>query len=67
MTPSSLCAIPDEITLHESGLMALISIDKIKFQVCQMCTTSACGNDGITVIMLLHLLETSFTEHLCQL
>jgi len=67
MTPSSLYAIPDEITLNESGLIALISIDKIKFQVCQMSTTSACGNDGITVIMLRHLLETSFTEHLCQL
>jgi len=32
-----------------------------------MSTTSAGGNDGITVIIRPHLLETAFTEHLCQL
>jgi len=57
MTPGSLCTIPDKITLHESRLIDIISNDKIKFQVRQMSTTSTCGNDGITVIMLWYLLE----------
>jgi len=56
-----------ESTLLASGLLAHISIDKIKVQLGRMSFTASCGTDGITVIMLRYLLETSFPKHLHQL
>jgi len=56
-----------ESTLLASGLLAHISIDKILVQLGRMSSTASCGTDGITVIMLRHLLETSFPKHLHQL
>jgi len=61
------CSTFDEATLLGSGLLDTITTDKIKFQLGRMSSTSSCGNDGITVIMLRHLLETTFPQHLCQL
>ena len=63
---SEFCT-PDEATLLDSGLLARISPETIKFQLARMSTTSSCGNDGIFVIMLRSLVNTSFIEHLCQL
>jgi len=56
-----------ELTLLASGLLAYISIDKIKVQLGRMSSTASCGTDGITVIMLRHLVETSFPKLLHQL
>jgi len=68
----SINAIPlfsslNETTLLDPGLLDQISPDKIKFQLSRMSTTSSCSTDGITVIMLRYLQDTSFTEHLYQL
>ena len=68
----SINAVPllsslDETTLLDSGLLDQISPDKIKFQPSRMSTTSSSGTDGITVIMLRYLQDTSFTEHIYQL
>jgi len=66
--PALQCSEPfPESTLLASRLLAHISIDKIKVQLGHMCSTASCGTDGITVIMLRHLLETSFPKHLHQL
>jgi len=62
-----LLSLPDETTLLDSGLLDQISPDKIKFQLSRMSTSSSSGTDGITVIMLRYLQDTSFTEHLYQL
>jgi len=56
-----------ETSLLESGFLDNFTTDKIKVQLQRMSTTSSSGSDGITVIMLRHLLDTSFTEHLHQL
>jgi len=50
-----------------SGLLDTVISDKIKFQLGRMSSTSSCGSDGIPVIMLCHLLQTTFPQHLCQL
>ena len=65
--PSPFSVPPDEATLLASGLLDQISIENIKSQLKRMSTTASCGNDGITVIMLRTLLDTTFPEHLCQL
>ena len=65
--PTSFLSPPDETTLLESGLLDLISSEKIKSQLARMSTSASCGNDGITVVMLRPLLDTSFTQHLFQL
>jgi len=57
----------DEATMLASGLLDTVTTDKIKFQLGRMSSTSSCGSDRITVIMLRHLLETIFPQHLCQL
>ena len=54
-------------SLLDSGLVPQISPANIKFQLGRMSTTTSCDNDGITVIMLRTLLDTSFIEHLFQL
>jgi len=61
------CPTFDEVTVLASGLLDTVTTDKIKFQLGRMSSTSSCGSDGITVIMLRHLLETTFPQHLCQL
>ena len=58
---------PDESNLLASGLLDHISIDKIKIQLGRMSSSASCGSDGITVIMLRHLLITTFPKHLHQL
>jgi len=61
------CPIFDEATVLASGLLDTVTTDKIKFQLGRMSSTSSSGSDGITVIMLCHLLATTFPQHLCQL
>jgi len=61
------CPKFDKTTLLGSGLLDTVTTDKIKFQLGRRSSTSSCGNDGITVIMLRYLLETTFPQHLCQL
>src|SRR5207237_10348538 len=51
---------PDETTLLASGLADRISVDKIRLHIQQMSTSTSPGNDGITVSMLQHLLDTTF-------
>jgi len=58
------CPTFDEATVLASGLLDTVTTDKIKFQLSRMSSTSSCGSDGITVIMLRHLLETTFSQHL---
>jgi len=61
------CPTFDETTLLGSGLLDTVTTNKIKFQLGRISSTSSCGSDGITVIMLRHLQETTFAQHLCQL
>jgi len=56
-----------ESTFLASGLLAHISIDKIKVQLGRMSSTASSSTDSITVIMLRYLLETTFPTHLHQL
>ena len=58
---------PDERTLLDPGLLDRISSEKIKSQLGLVSSTASCGTDGITVMMLRTLLDTSFTQHLFQL
>ena len=58
---------PDERMLLDSGLLDRISPEKIKYQLGLMSSTASSGTDGITVMMLRTLLDTSFTQHLFQL
>ena len=62
--PSPFSFPPDEATLLSSGLLDQISLENIKSQLKRMSSTASCGNDGITVIMLRTLLDTTFPEHL---
>jgi len=64
---SSIPFLYDENILVASRLLDQISTEKLCSQLDRMSTTTACGIDGITVIMLRHLLDTPFTDHLCQL
>ena len=64
---NSLFAPIDESTLLTSQLLDRISPDNIKLQLARMSTTTSCGNDGISVIILRHLKDTTFIKHLCQL
>ena len=57
----------NENVLLASHVLDQISTEKVLLQLDRMSTTTACGIDGITIIMLRHLLDTTFTEHLCQL
>jgi len=61
------CPTFDEATLLGSGLLDTVTTDKMKFQLARMSSTSSCCSDGIPVIILRHLLETTFPQHLCQL
>jgi len=61
------CPTFDEATLLGSALLDTVTTDKMKFQLARMSSTSSCCSDGITVIILRHLLETTFPQHLCQL
>jgi len=64
---SSIPFLNNENILVASRLLDQISTEKIRLQLDRMSTTTACGIDGITVIMLRHLLDTTFTHHLYQL
>ena len=50
-----------------SGLADMISPGGIKSKIRQISSSSSGGSDGITVIMLRHLLDTSFPDYLSQL
>jgi len=64
---SSIPCLNDENILVASRLLDQISTEKIRMQLERMSTTTACGTHGITVIMLRHLLDTTFTHYLYQL
>jgi len=59
--------LPDEETVLSSGLLTMLSPKRIKQKIEKMSSTSSCGSDGITVIMLRHLVDTTFPQVLSQL
>ena len=56
-----------ETTVLASGLRDTISRDKIQLQLTRMSTTSSCGSDGITVVILRQPHDPTFPDHLYQL
>jgi len=57
----------EEQVLLSSGLTDMISPERITQKIQQMSSTSSSGSDGITVLMLQHLIPTSFPGVLSQL
>jgi len=57
----------DEHSLLSSWLGDMISPERIKLKIGQMSSSSSGGSDCITLIMLRHLLDTSFPQYLSRL